>query len=57
MDSKPFTREMALAMTPDQVLAFWRDQQRERRDAGEPHYERLIDPVTDEVVTTIDSER
>lgn len=51
-----FTREMAMTMTQDEVLAFWREQQRERRDAGEPHYTTLVDPVTDETVTTIDAE-
>lgn len=51
-----FTREMFLTMSQEEVLAFWRDQQRERRDAGEPHYTTLIDPVTGETVTAIDAE-
>jgi hypothetical protein len=49
-----FTREMFLSMTPEQVVEFWRNEQRQRRDAGLNHYERLIDPTNDEIVATID---
>lgn len=37
-------------MTEEQILAYWRSEQHRKRAAGEPHYDRLIDPVTGDVV-------
>jgi hypothetical protein len=38
--------------TEDQVVASWVRQQELNRDAGEPYYERLVDPVTGRVVAS-----
>ena len=51
---QPFTREMGMTMTEAEVLEFWRARQRALRERGEPHFERVVDPMTDRVVTTID---
>ena len=52
--TRPFTADDAKTMTPEQVLAFWRERQLEDRAAGRDHYTVLIDAATDEVVCAID---
>ena len=47
-------------MSPDEIVAFWRERQIEDRAAGRPHYVTLIDvrrDGTETVVATIDEER
>lgn len=39
------------------LKAYWEREQRDRCAQGIPHYKRLIDPVTDEVVAEIDCDR
>lgn len=52
---KPFTREMALSMTPEQVKRFWQERQQTRREAGMGHYTHAVNAVTGETLYTIDS--
>jgi hypothetical protein len=55
--TRRFTPEDARMMTPEEVLAFWRQRQIEDRDAGRPHYTKLVDvhrDGTETVVSTID---
>ena len=58
--SRPFTAHDAKTMTPEQILAFWRERQIENRAAGRDHYTVLIDVHRDgseTVVATIDQDR
>lgn len=41
-------------MSPDEIVAFWRQRQLEDRAAGRDHYTVLIDAATNEVVCAID---
>ena len=41
-------------MSPDEIVAFWRERQIEDRAAGRDHYTVLIDAATNEVVCAID---
>lgn len=41
-------------MSPDEIVAFWRERQVEDRAAGRDHYTVLIDAATNEVVCAID---
>jgi hypothetical protein len=52
--TRPFTADDAKRMTPDQILAVWRERQIEDRAAGRDHYTVLIDAATNEVVCAID---
>ena len=49
-----FTAEDAKTMTPEQIIAFWRERQIANRDARANHYTVLIDAATGEVVATIE---
>lgn len=48
-----FTAEMARTMTPAQVRAFWAQRQIESAAKGEPHYEKLICPVSGKILVDI----
>ena len=55
--TRPFTARDAKMMSPEQVIAFWRERQVEDRAAGRDHYTTLIDvrrDGTETVVATID---
>ena len=55
--TRPFTADDAKTMTPEQILAFWRERQIADRAAGRQHYTTLIDvrrDGTEPVVATID---
>ena len=52
--TRQFTAEDAKTMTPEQILAFWRERQLEDRAAGRDHYTVLIDAATEKVVCAID---
>lgn len=51
---RPLTSADIKRMSEAEILAFWKRQQRERRGAGEPSYDRLVDPETGETVATVE---
>jgi hypothetical protein len=53
MDRKPLTSADIKRMSPDEIVALWRNRQIEDRAAGRDHYTVLIDAATEEVVCAI----
>jgi hypothetical protein len=56
MTAEQKARLRALVMSGDQggIVALWQEVQQGARSRGEAHFDSLIDPVTDEVVATLD---
>ena len=50
---KPVTRDLIKELTGHEWTEFWLEQQIERKRRGLDHYERLIDPVTNEVLAEV----
>jgi len=56
-DGKRLTSADIKRMSPDEIVAFWREHQIDERAAGRDHYTTLIDvrrDGTETVVATID---
>ena len=53
-DGKRLTSADIKRMSPDEIVAFWRQRQIDDRAAGRDHYTVLIDAATNEVVCAID---
>ena len=53
-ERKRLTTADITRMSPDEIVAFWRQRQLEDRAASRDHYTVLIDAATNEVVCAID---
>ena len=54
---QPLTSAEIKSLSPEQIVLFWVERQKSARARGESHYTHLIDPVSDEIVAVVPSER